>query len=115
MTDATLPVVDLWSSIYTYSKIGTALTLPTPPNAPTIQLAVPDGHMLHVTCGTDLALLGIEEYMDLSITKLCAQFDESVMHPASLTSSVPILSTPRGTGVDGTRCNLHIFQHCLGK
>ena len=61
-----------------------------------------DGHMPHITRGTDLALLGIEEYMDLSITKLRTRFDESVTHPASLTPLVPILSTLTAAGVDAT-------------
>jgi hypothetical protein len=53
------------------------------------------GHMLHVTLGMDLVLLGIEEYMDLSKTKLRAWFDESVTQPASTPSNfVTALSTP---------------------
>ena len=53
-----------------------------------------DEHMPHVTCSTDLALLGIEEYMDRSKMKLRAWFDESVTHPALSTLLVPTLSTP---------------------
>jgi hypothetical protein len=60
-----------------------------------------DGHMPHVTRGTDLALLGIEEYMDISNTKLRARFDESVTHPALSTTPlvelVPTLSMPAAT------------------
>ena len=59
--------------------------------------------MAHVTHGTDLALLGIEEYMDLSKMKLRARFDESVTHPALSTLLVPTLSTPSNCG-----SNLHI-------
>jgi hypothetical protein len=61
--------------------------------------------MLHVTRGMDLGLLGIEEYMDLSKTKLRARFDESVTHPASTPSSfVTTLSTTTAT-VEATFAN----------
>ena len=58
------------------------------------------GHMPHVIRGSDLALLGIEKYMDLSKPELRARFNESVTHPALSTSSVSTLSTP--AAVDAT-------------
>ena len=64
-----------------------------------------DGHMPHVTCGTDLALLGIEEYMDLSKTKLRARFDEFITHPALSTPLVPTLSTPAAVEATSTFAN----------
>ena len=64
-----------------------------------------DGYMPHVTCGTDLALLGIEEYMDLSKTKLRAWFDESVTHPALSTPLVATLSTPAAVEATSTFAN----------
>ena len=64
-----------------------------------------DGHMPHVTHGTDLALLGIEEYMDLSKTKLHARFDESITHPALSTPLVPTLSTPAAVEATSTFAN----------
>jgi hypothetical protein len=61
-------------------------------------------HMPHVTRGTDLALLAIEEYMDsdLSKTKLRGRFDESITHPALSTSLIPKLSTPAAVEATST-------------
>jgi hypothetical protein len=69
----------------------------------------PDGdgqtRMPHVIRGLDLAVLGIEEYMDLSKTELRARFDESVTHPALSTSLVPTLSTPAAVDATSTFAN----------
>ena len=65
-----------------------------------------DGHMPHVTRGTDLAPLWIEEYMDLSKTKLCARFDESITHSALSTVLVPTIPTPTAVEATSTFTNM---------
>ena len=64
-----------------------------------------DGHMPHVTRGTDLAPLWIEEYMDLSKTKLRARFDESITHPALSTVLVPTIPIPAAVEATSTFTN----------
>ena len=65
-----------------------------------------DEHMPHVTRGTDLAPLRIEEYMDLSKTRLRARFDESIAHPALSTLSVPTFPTPAAVEAISTFANM---------